>query len=36
VVIPERRDVEVHIIKTNMHTAGMSRQRYFELLAQVR
>lgn len=34
VIIPEYKDVGVEIIRRNMRTAGMSRERYFELLAQ--
>ena len=36
VVIPTYRAVPVSIIRNNMRTAGMSRDRYFQLLAQVR
>ena len=32
VVIPKYAAVPVFIIKNNLHTAGMSRERYFELL----
>lgn len=32
VVIPQEKDVAVHVIRGNMKTAGMSRKRYFELL----
>ncbi|MDE2904059.1 MAG: type II toxin-antitoxin system HicA family toxin [Chloroflexota bacterium] len=32
VVIPQYRTVGLDIIKSNMRTAGMSRQRFFELL----
>lgn len=32
VVIPEYDAVDVDIIKNNMRTVGMSRDRYFELL----
>jgi predicted RNA binding protein YcfA (HicA-like mRNA interferase family) len=35
-VIPTYRAVPVSIIRNNMRTAGMSRERYFQLLAQVR
>lgn len=35
VVIPKWGLVPVFIIPNNMRTAGMSRERYFELLAQV-
>ncbi len=34
VVIPTYRSVPVFIIKNNIRTAGMSRERYFELLEQ--
>ena len=34
-VIPQWREVPVFIIRNNMRSAGMSRERYFELLAQV-
>jgi hypothetical protein len=32
VVIPVYREIDVQIIKSNMRTAGMSREKYFELL----
>lgn len=32
VVIPQKKEVSVAIIKSNMKTADMSRERYFELL----
>lgn len=32
VVIPRYRAVPVFVIKNNLRTAGMSRERYFELL----
>jgi predicted RNA binding protein YcfA (HicA-like mRNA interferase family) len=35
IVIPKWDQVPVFIIQNNMRTAGMSRDRYFELLAQV-
>ena len=35
VVIPKWDAVPVFIIQNNLRTAGMSRERYFELLAQV-
>jgi predicted RNA binding protein YcfA (HicA-like mRNA interferase family) len=35
VVIPEYDEVDVEIIKNNMRSAGMSREKYFELLKQV-
>jgi predicted RNA binding protein YcfA (HicA-like mRNA interferase family) len=34
VVIPKYSAVPVFIIKNNLRTAGMSRDRYFELLSQ--
>jgi hypothetical protein len=34
VVIPKYSAVPVFIIKNNLRTAGMSRERYFELLDQ--
>jgi len=34
IVIPQYRQVPVFIIKNNLRTADMSRERYFELLAQ--
>lgn len=34
-VIPTYSDIPVFIIKNNMRSAGMSRERYFELLNQV-
>jgi predicted RNA binding protein YcfA (HicA-like mRNA interferase family) len=34
VVIPIYPEIDVEIIKRNMRTAGMSRERYFELLDQ--
>ena len=34
VVIPQYRQVPVFIIKNNLRTASMSRERYFELLEQ--
>jgi predicted RNA binding protein YcfA (HicA-like mRNA interferase family) len=33
VVIPQWPEVPVFVIRNNMRTAGMSRERYFELLA---
>lgn len=33
VVIPKWNEVPVFIIQNNLRTAGMSRERYFELLA---
>jgi predicted RNA binding protein YcfA (HicA-like mRNA interferase family) len=35
VIIPEYNPVPVWIIERNLKTAGMSRQRYFELLEKV-
>ncbi len=35
VVIPEYDEIDVDIIKNNMRTVGMSREKYFELLKQV-
>lgn len=32
VVIPEYNVIDVDIIKNNMHTVGMTRDEYFELL----
>ena len=32
VVVPRHRRVAVSIIQSNMRTAGLSRERYFELL----
>lgn len=32
IVIPEYREIDDDIIHANMRTAGMSRERYFELL----
>ena len=34
VVIPTQKEIDLVIIKSNMRTAGMSRERYFELLNQ--
>lgn len=34
VIIPTYDEVGVPIIKSNMNTAGMSRERYFELLGR--
>lgn len=34
VVIPKYANLPVFIIKNNLRTAGISRERYFELLAQ--
>ncbi len=35
VVIPEYDEIDVDIIKNNMRTVGMSREKYFELFKQV-
>jgi predicted RNA binding protein YcfA (HicA-like mRNA interferase family) len=35
VVIPVRRDVPVFVIKNNLRTAGISREQYFEILAEL-
>ena len=32
VVIPKRAEIHLDIIKSNMRTAGMSREKYFQLL----
>jgi predicted RNA binding protein YcfA (HicA-like mRNA interferase family) len=32
VVIPTYKEIDIKIIQSNMRTAGMSRERYFELL----
>ncbi|OGL39116.1 MAG: hypothetical protein A2042_07905 [Candidatus Schekmanbacteria bacterium GWA2_38_11] len=32
VVIPKYENIDIDIIKSNMRTAGMSREQYFELL----
>lgn len=34
-VIPTYKQIPVFIIKNNMKTAGMSRERYFELMKKV-
>jgi predicted RNA binding protein YcfA (HicA-like mRNA interferase family) len=34
VVIPKYREIDLDIIRASMRTAGMSRERYFELLSQ--
>ena len=36
VVIPDWPEVPVFIIKNNMRTAGISRERYFQLLKKVK
>ena len=35
VVIPEYDEVDVDIIKNNMRTVGMTREKYFEILKKV-
>ena len=35
IVIPEYDEIDVEIIRTNMRTAGMSREKYFDLLDKV-
>jgi len=35
VIIPEYANIDINIISGLLRTAGMSRDRYFELLAQV-
>ena len=35
VVIPEYDEIDVEIIKNNMRTVNMSREKYFELLKKV-
>ena len=35
VVIPEYREIDVDIIKSNMRTVGMTRDQYFDLLKKV-
>lgn len=34
-VVPKYKNIPVFIIKNNLETAGISRQRYFELLKKV-
>ena len=34
IIIPTYSEVDIDIIKSNMRTAGMSREQYFELLKQ--
>jgi len=34
IIIPKYREITVTIIKNNMRTAGMTRQQYFELIAE--
>jgi len=36
VIIPKYSEIGFDIIKSNMRTAGMSRNRYFELLSMVK
>lgn len=35
IVIPDRKEVPVFIIKNNLRTAGISRDEYFSLLEQI-
>ncbi|MBC8461360.1 MAG: type II toxin-antitoxin system HicA family toxin [Deltaproteobacteria bacterium] len=35
VVIPRYREIPLTVIKNNMRTVGMTRQQYFELLAEI-
>ena len=35
VVIPMRKDVPVSTIKSNLRTAGISREEYFRLLSEI-
>jgi predicted RNA binding protein YcfA (HicA-like mRNA interferase family) len=35
IVIPKYRDIPVFIIENNLKTAGISREKYFELLKRV-
>ncbi|MGZ8846423.1 MAG: type II toxin-antitoxin system HicA family toxin [Pyrinomonadaceae bacterium] len=34
IVVPKYRHIPIFIIKNNLRSAGMSRERYFELLAR--
>lgn len=34
IIIPKYTDIDTEIIKSNMRTAKMSRERYFDLLSQ--
>ena len=34
VIIPTYKEIDINIIKSNMRTAGMDREKYFELLAK--
>lgn len=34
VIIPTYKEIDIKIIQSNMRTAGMSRERYFDLLKQ--
>ena len=36
IVIPAYRSIPVFVIKNNLRSAGLSRERYFELLALCR
>ena len=35
VIIPEYDEIDVEIIKNNMRTVGMTREKYFELLDKI-
>ncbi len=35
IIIPKYSEIGVDIIRGNMRTAGMSRERYFELLGEI-
>ena len=35
VIVPKYREVAVFIIKNNLKTAGLTRERYFELLEKI-
>ena len=34
-VVPKYKNIPIFIIKNNLETAGISRERYFELLDQI-
>jgi len=36
IVIPKYRALPVFVIRNNLHSAGLSRDRYFQLLAECR
>ena len=36
IIIPTYNEIDIEIIKSNMSTAGMSREKYFELLEKCR